>query len=107
MAVGAAVLCAVFDPEIHPAPKCIFKSLTGWDCPGCGTQRAIHALACGDIGRAWHFNPMLFFAIPLVTLYIISESRCRGRLYDMLHQWLTALIIAILIILWWIVRNVL
>lgn len=106
MAAGAVTLCAVFDPEIYPAPKCVFKSLTGWDCPGCGTQRAIHAMANGEISRAWSLNPMLFFAIPLVILYFISEYKGKGRLYDILHNWLTAMTIALLIILWWIGRNV-
>lgn len=106
VAAGAVTLCAVFDPETHPAPKCIFKSLTGWDCPGCGTQRAIHAMASGDISAAWNFNPMLFFAIPLVILYFISEYKGQGRLYGILHHWITAMTIAVLIIFWWIGRNV-
>ena len=24
-------------------PKCPTKCLTGWDCPGCGFQQALHA----------------------------------------------------------------
>ena len=28
-------------------PRCVFLSLTGYKCPGCGSQRAIHALLHG------------------------------------------------------------
>ncbi len=57
-AAGAGVLLA-FDPNRadSPFPPCVFHSLTGWFCPGCGMTRALHALVHGDVGAALALNP--------------------------------------------------
>lgn len=40
-----AVLFFLLDPEKHIIfPRCVFYSLSGYYCPGCGSQRAIHSL---------------------------------------------------------------
>lgn len=93
------VLLALFDPTEVASPKCLFKFATGWDCPGCGSQRAIHALLHGDVAGAWHFNPALFFAVGLCVAMMwrpvrrFSEKPAFGT------------IVAISIIVWWIGRN--
>lgn len=75
--VAFILYTALCDPETSPAPQCLFHRITGWDCPGCGSQRAIHAIACGRPGDAWHYNPALFFAIPIAILYIAAPRRWR------------------------------
>ncbi|MDE7397749.1 MAG: DUF2752 domain-containing protein, partial [Muribaculum sp.] len=42
--IVVTVIYAVFDPTLPWFPKCLFRQLTGLECPGCGSQRAIHAL---------------------------------------------------------------
>ncbi len=42
------------DPLGGKAPRCLFKLITGYECPGCGSQRAFHSLLHGDIAAAWH-----------------------------------------------------
>ena len=43
--IGVAVLFFVLDPNKHEIfPRCLFHSLTGGYCPGCGSQRALHSL---------------------------------------------------------------
>ena len=37
-------------------PKCMFKLLTGYSCPGCGIQRALYALLHGDVIKAIQYN---------------------------------------------------
>ena len=45
-----AVVYFVFDPTTTRLfPKCAFYALTGFKCPGCGSQRAIHALLHADV----------------------------------------------------------
>ncbi len=59
-------------------PKCALHHLTGLHCPGCGTTRAIHALANGRFGDAIRFNPLLILGLPAI-LGAISFQRRRER----------------------------
>lgn len=54
-------------------PPCPFYSTTGYKCPGCGSQRAAHALLNGEIGRAWSYNPLLLFFLPYLILAGLAE----------------------------------
>ena len=70
----AAVLVfyAVSDPahgKFHP--KCLFHLLTGLECPGCGSQRALHCLLTGDLAGALHYNFLVTLAIPYILLYFL------------------------------------
>jgi Protein of unknown function (DUF2752) len=59
---GAAVAFVLFRfPPEHFAfyPACPFHTLTGWDCPGCGSTRALAALLHGELLRALSLNPLL------------------------------------------------
>ena len=82
--LGAAALAASpgvyllwrFDPSAADSrfPPCIFHALTGLWCPGCGTTRALHALAHGDVGGALAMNPLLLFSM-LAVPAIVAWSR--------------------------------
>jgi hypothetical protein len=65
VAAGTAVLF-FFDPA-HCAiyPVCPWHALTGWDCPGCGTLRALHQLAHGNPAAAWRLNPLTVALLPV------------------------------------------
>jgi hypothetical protein len=39
-------------------PPCAFKALTGFPCAGCGTTRAVLALARHDVPGAFVMNPL-------------------------------------------------
>jgi hypothetical protein len=47
------------------APPCLFTVLFGARCPGCGSLRALHALAHGDLKAALEFNAPLVYVLPL------------------------------------------
>lgn len=97
----------LFDPEQAPAPQCTFRHLTGYDCPGCGSQRAIHALLNGDIAKAWDFNPFIFFAVPIAAFLFVVEL-CRSRMPKLHHfacHPVAIAAIATAIIAYWIARN--
>ena len=66
------VACALaFYYFINPSlalwfPRCPIKFLTGFSCPGCGGQRATHALLHGNVGEALSYNYFYIIAIPFV-----------------------------------------
>ena len=99
----------VINPESSLyAPKCIFKMTTGWDCPSCGSQRALHALLHGEISRAIKFNPFIFLVMPYLialTYSTCSNSRLSQRLKSYTHHHNTVAIYWFLYFLWWIIRN--
>lgn len=52
--------------------KCPFKSITGYDCAGCGSQRALHQLLHSNVISAFKLNPLLIVSLPLIiyALYL-------------------------------------
>lgn len=84
------------------SPSCVIKRLTGYDCPGCGSQRAFDALLHGHFAEALSYNYALPIFVALALLYIVSPPRIRPVLYH--RATLAALVIALLG--WWVLRNV-
>lgn len=107
--IAVALLAGYYamGPESGAYPRCMFLQLTGWQCPGCGSQRAFHALLHGQLSQAWHYNAILFFEIPLVIL-LLAVSRYRHR-FAKLHNFLNSrtiiLTILVTIIGWTVLRN--
>lgn len=63
---AAAALDAAFDPSRRHVPLCPFRAITGWDCPFCGSLRAVSAALRGHPAAAWHDNPLLWLALPVL-----------------------------------------
>ena len=65
----ASIILFFLDPVRVPIyPVCLFHSVTGLDCPGCGGLRATHALLHGDIIAAVHFNAMVVLSALLFVV---------------------------------------
>jgi len=52
--------------EKHMIP-CPVHKLTGYECPGCGMQRAIIELLKGNLWESIHYYPAL---LPLIFMYV-------------------------------------
>ena len=89
-------------------PRCVFQELTGYTCPGCGTQRAVHALLHGDVAAALRYNAILLIAVPWIVLCLYAESqRTRNpRLYDRLNAPLLIWLFLALVLIWWLLLNI-
>ena len=89
-------------------PRCTFLTLTGYKCPGCGSQRAIHALLHGDVAEAFRFNALLLVSIPWIALSFYAESqRTRNpRLYMRLNAPLLIWLFLAMVLIWWLLRNI-
>jgi hypothetical protein len=113
VAIGViVVLYAIFDPATNALfPKCPFKMLTGLECPGCGSQRAIHRLLNLDFQGAISQNVLVMVAIPYMitgALFDLTGGRSEGvlrwrkRLFGATAIW----IILAIIVIFTILRNV-
>ena len=89
-------------------PRCTFLSLTGYKCPGCGSQRAVHALLHGDLVAAFRYNALLLIAIPWIALCLFAESRRtrNPRLYARLNASLLIWLFLAMVLIWWLLRNI-
>jgi len=69
LATGAAlVVLYFFAPTEHPFyPRCVFHSITGLACPGCGSLRAVHNLLHGEFAAAFRLNPLMMILLPAVA----------------------------------------
>jgi hypothetical protein len=77
-AAAAVSYVAAVDPN-QPGhyPGCPVLSLTGFFCPGCGTLRALHALAHGDLVAAAGFNIMAVLAVVGLAVIWVQWTRRR------------------------------
>ena len=101
--LGISAICVLFflyffnPSDIQHFPRCPFLVLTGYQCPGCGTLRGIHALLNLRFVDALKLNPLMVASIPVIILLIFNR---RFRL----HKW-TSRIILVIVIFWWVFRN--
>lgn len=107
-AVGIGVLYFTLDPSTNYFPRCMFHELTGLQCPGCGSQRALHSLLTGDFAAAWHYNALFILEIPLLIL-LVAAWYLRTRipsLHRVLNSRSVILTVLTIIILWTVIRNI-
>jgi hypothetical protein len=111
LGAALAALFFAFNPEQSELfPKCPFHALTGFDCPGCGSQRAIHSLLHGNFAAAIDYNLLLVFAMPVLLTHFgyVAYNTITGNTasFKILHMAATPKIVFALILLFWILRNV-
>ncbi|MFD8233500.1 DUF2752 domain-containing protein [Streptomyces sp. NPDC059696] len=101
-AVVVATACA--DPSRPgPFPSCPFHAVTGLDCPGCGSLRALHELTHGQVVAAADYNALLLVFLPVgvwVWLRVVTgRSRQRAR-----PVWWAWAVLGVLLV-WTVLRN--
>lgn len=93
------------------APKCIFHSITGLNCPGCGIQRFLHAFMHGHFLEAIHYNYMLIILIPYLILFGIEKFLLTGEKQKRWKSVIEGRVMAIAMIIlapsWFVIRNIL
>jgi hypothetical protein len=109
--LAGLVVFYVFDPETHAFfPRCMFYVLTGFKCPGCGTQRAIHSLLHLNFRQAFSYNALMLLLVPYILLgayMIFLGGRERfPRLEKIFFGKWAAWIAVGTILIYWVLRNV-
>ncbi len=111
--VAAAWLAWRIQPtSLSQSPLCPSRRWLGVYCPGCGSSRACHALAHGEVSRAWRFNPALILAgVPaLAWLVVACGAACIAGSAPRLRppaRWAARATWALLglLVAWGVVRN--
>ena len=109
--IAALYIFYSINPETHPLfPKCPFLVATGLECPGCGSQRAMHQLLHLNIAAAFRQNPLIVLYLPYVVLGIYLEYFGGNKKMPLVRNTFygkkAAIIILISIVLFWISRNI-
>lgn len=107
--VGGAAYLFFFQPgRTGIFPSCPFHTLTGLNCPGCGTARGLHQLLHGNLVAAFELNPLMVLALPFLGYSLIAYTRLAftGRPMPQLSLsprsgWL----LTIVILGFWVLRN--
>lgn len=98
----------ILDPASVPFPRCPFNLVTGYKCPGCGSQRALHQLLHLNIVQAFHYNACLVAFIPIIAFLAFARLfRFRyPSLYAASHNTVFSWSILAVILLWFMFRNI-
>ena len=88
-------------------PPCLFHSLTGLYCPGCGMTRALRLAFRGNIWASFGMNPLMYLmGIPLCLWLLVWVSRrLGGRPAPTLPAWAAWAALAVLIV-FTVLRNI-
>lgn len=106
-----AVIYYRFNPAKYSLfPKCPFHSLTGLDCPGCGSQRAIFRLLHGDIAGAARENLLLIISLPPLAVHFFFKIKSvilnKDLRWKLIYHPLTPKITLLVVVIFWILRNI-
>lgn len=107
------LLYKYFNPIDHAFfPKCPIKQVSGLDCPGCGSQRAVHFALNGDLSQAFQQNQLIFLLAPYIILgfylqLVPQPTSGELQLRKLLYGPRAIQIVLAIIILFTLLRNIL
>ena len=103
--IGAWILYTFGNPLI-----CVFYQLTGLYCPGCGSGRASVALLHLDFAAAFGYNLLYVLLLPFIVYYLLKQYIILVFRKDVLPMFsidgLAAKIVLVVILMFWILRNI-
>lgn len=67
----SVILKLSFDADI--GIPCLWKTLFGFECPGCGLTTAFIKLLQLDVSGAYKSNWLIFIVVPAGSFYILSD----------------------------------
>ncbi len=116
LVISFLILIGLFFLFVNPEeakffPKCPFYAITGYQCPGCGSSRAVYSIMHGNWKQAWQLNPALFIGVVLIILLLLAQFlRSRYTIWWRIDRFFRSewfiwgLFVSI--VLWWIFRNI-
>ena len=96
--------------ESRMFPKCGFYAMTGYKCPGCGGQRAVHYLLNGEFMESFRQNPLFHVGTLYIMVVLLLKVPLFAQRFTKLRNALTGIYACLIwlvgIIAFWILRNV-
>ena len=101
-ALGSGAVLFFFDPAEHGFyPICLFHSLTGLNCPGCGATRSAYQLLHGHLLRALQDNALFVLTLAALTAqgawFVMQKIRNRPAAFIVSPMMLWALLVTVLV----------
>ena len=85
---------------------CLFHTVTGLYCPGCGSTRCLHALVHLDLPGAMAMNPLLVVSIlPMLVLALHGAGLWPAKLGGLVRLFARPIPWMVVIFVYWIARN--
>ena len=109
--LGGIMLYTWFDPVKYAwIPKCPFHQFTGWNCPVCDMQRAMHALLHGRFVEAMSYNYFFVLTFPYIIAFFVAEIfkllQRENLLVRVVEHPVVVKVYLVLCLVWWVLRNV-
>ena len=112
LGVGTVSLFLFFFNPAAPShqwfPKCPFRFLTGWQCPGCGSTRACYQLLHLHPIAAFKLNPLMVMTLPFIVYGFLGFTRSaitggphRRVFIPPIYLWAWL----VLLVFFWVFRN--
>jgi len=103
------IIYKYFNPRLYFFPKCPVYTLTGYYCPGCGSQRALHALLNFDFIKAISSNILATICIIALVadmvMYLLKIEKYRPKNFLQNNRHI-AQIVLYTVIIFTILRNI-
>jgi hypothetical protein len=98
-----------FNPNQYFFPRCPVYSLTGLYCPGCGSQRSLHAFLNLNIGDAFSSNLLVGFLIVILIVellfYILKLEKFRPVNFMKSNRYFSIIVLCV-VIAFTLLRNI-
>ncbi|NEW77847.1 MAG: DUF2752 domain-containing protein [Gelidibacter sp.] len=108
--IGLVIFYYFINPkEVNFLPKCPLYSVTGFYCPGCGSQRATHHLLNFNIFGVLQQNVLYLISLLILGYHFVVtgiNSLFKKNIYNYVYHPKTPLIILAIIVVFWILRNI-
>ncbi len=75
----ARTAAAIGQADGQGAIPCLFHTMTGIYCPGCGGTRAVCALLAGRIGESFLLHPLVPYAAVSAAALLVWYLYCRKK----------------------------
>lgn len=110
LGIALLILYYTINPStVNFLPKCPLYLTTGFYCPGCGSQRATHYLLNLNFIAVAKQNVLYILGLLFIAyhfLIIAYNYIFKKNIYNYIYHPKTPIIVLIIVVIFWIIRNI-